>query len=363
MAPSGDLVARGRAAVRRRRLAVAGAVAAVLVVGTVVVTAGPGRHPSPPPPAEHPRSLQDLPTGMPPRVPYFSGLDLVTTEGRQTRVRNHPRLMLAGDRVVYAGAGSPGIEFSRFDGTRKDAVDGSDHTNGVTDPVSASADGHWVASAYYGSTPPVQVQLFDMTTLRPVAIASFDTPANVCCSAFSIAGIDNGGSIYALGSAAGAQSRVTYWRWDRDTGRMTRLRGLGGTIQSVRGNGDLVVQRIAGGTTRDVLGSVDRSGTFHASTSVTGAMATWSPAGDRVVYAPERGPLAVLVRAGGQTTRMRLPTDIRVRTLVWEDDTELLLRVADRDGLGWVLRCRATDGRCEIAVRESGTGTTLPVRP
>lgn len=360
--PTAALVARGHLAVRQRRVRGLAAVAvAALVVGVVSVV-GPNLTRKPDVAnQDHPSSVADLPTGMAPLVPYFDGLDLVTTEGRHTRVINHPRLVLTPDLVVYSGAIAPGIQFSRYDGSGVGAVNGSDPSNRTSNPVAVSANGRWAAAAYYTDASPVSVQLFDLRAQRPVAIASFKAPANVCCSAFGIAGIDNGGSIYALGSEAGSASRLNYWRWDRTTGRMTRLHGLGGVITSVRGDGSLVVSLTAGGVDRSVLGTLDATGTFQPGATVSGQLVTWSSDGSKVVHVATDGE--VQVRSGSHETRMRLPADARVRTLVWEEDDELLLRVADTHGLGWVLRCRAIDGRCEIALRGAGSGTTLPVRP
>lgn len=347
--PTAELLAGGRAAVRRRRRLVGVTLLAlVLVAGTALVLLRPG--PLRPAPARHPDSVSDLPAGVRPKVPYRDVNDIVTNDGHHRRVFYRPPLALGPDVMVAAGDGVIGIEYSRFDGTGTGALNGPSGTF-LTGPPVVSADGRWAAARDDSSSSPVRVALFDLSREVRVGVASFDTRSE----GFDLVGIDRTGSLYAT-------SATESWRWDPSTGVTRALRGVDGRLVSVRGDGRVVVASGSGTATRTTIGSLDASDTFRAQSTVTGALTRWSP--DDVLLAHATGDgRHVAVRTGAGERELAVPQDVTVRDLVWEDEDDLLLWVVDDLDHGSMLRCRTADGGCEVALTSFGPDASLPARP
>ena len=274
-APSADLLDRGHATVgRRRRVAGAATLGLALVAGAVIVLERPDA--AQPAPDGRPSSVADLPSGVRPKVPYRVGRDIVTTDNRHRRVLNRPPLVLGPDVVVVSGDGTPGIEYSRFDGTASGALNGAPNTY-LTGSSVVSPDGHWAAAPYDRDSGPVRVPVFDLERDVHDGVASFDTRADT----FEITGIDNTGSVYASGGPDGATS----WRWDHATGMTTALRGVDGRVVSVRNGHRIVVARGSGASTRTTIGTLDATDTFRPESTLTGPLATWSPDDKMVAHA------------------------------------------------------------------------------
>jgi hypothetical protein len=345
-APTAALVAHGRGVVRRRHLLAGAAVLALaLVAGVALVLV----RPDPAQPARQPNTVADLAAGVRPKVPYLDTLDIVTTDGRHRRVFNRPPLMLGPDVVVVSGDGTPGIEYSRFDGTANGALNGA-AGEFLTGSAVVSPDGHWAAAPVWRSTSPVRVAVFDLRREVRAGVATFDTPSR----GFELVGVDNRAGVYGAGAGRS-------WRWDRGTGVTTALRGVHGGVVSVRGDGRVVVASGRGTATRTTLGSLDASYRFWPESAVTGDHTTWSP--DHALLAGSPDDRTVTVRDGKDVRLLGLPHDVTVHGLVWEDEDDLLVWVLEGGNRGSLLRCRTSDGGCEIALTPFGPDAALPHRP
>jgi hypothetical protein len=201
----------------------------------------------------------------------------------------------------------------------------------------------------------VGVPVFDLVREARDGVAPFDTRATT----FAIAGIDNTGSVYASGGPDGATS----WRWDRGTGVTTALRGVDGRVVSVRNGRRIVVAQGSGAQTRTTIGTLDPSGTFRPESTLRGPLTIWSPDDKMVAHASRERSSVVQVRSGTGERVLGLPGDVDVRSLVWEDEDDLLLWVADTAHRVSLLRCRTSDAGCEIALGSFGPDAALPRRP
>ncbi len=345
-APTAALVAHGRGVVRRRhRDAGLALLALAVVAGAALVMLRPD--PATTDPAGRPNSVADLPVGVRPKVPYTDGIDIVTTDLNHRRVFTHPPLLLGPDVVVVSDALGPGITYSRFDGTGYDALNGTPDSH-LSGSAALSADGHWAAAPYDRSSSPVRVQVFDLRKDVRGGIATFDSRDD----GFELVGIDNQGVVYGQAPPS-SKSTGSAWRWDPATGETRALHGVVGSVVSVRGDGRMVVASGTGASNRTSIGTLDGSLTFQPRSTVTGRQTLWSP--DDAIAATLSGDRATIrVDTGTRERLLGLPSMVTVRSMVWEDEADLLVWVVDVGQHGSLLRCRTRDGRCEVALAAFG---------
>lgn len=340
---------------QRRRLGALAAAAAValLVVGPWLVSTlrdDPGPVDRPPSPSPSPSAtsspgpvtLDDLPEGSPPGVPYLQDGSL-HVDGA-TIATSADQVLAAGSTVLVGRVGQVHASWWLLAGRRLVPVPALD---GIFTPQ-LSPSGDLLAWTSFPDARTTRVTAWSPGTQREVDHVDLDAPYAACCGGgqeVEIYGIDGRDTVY-FSQSSGFQA------WRPRAGEPHRLTGADAVMQ-IAPTGPMVQSDGIG-----LLGKVDDQGHWSKVADLpTDQSATWSPDGALMAYAgDEHGDVLfkqaptdawVLDVAGGRKTRLVLPAGVTADALTFESDEHLLVDAFFLPEVHDVLRCSTADGRCE----------------
>ncbi|QBR92636.1 hypothetical protein [Nocardioides euryhalodurans] len=368
-APEPDLAAITAGGRRRRRTRDVRrgvvALSCVALLAAVPLTLDLGWPGAERPPVISPRpdetSVTDLPMGDPPAIPHCDGADRIVGAGAPIEARCDVMLHRGGSTLHYAPDGLARL------------VDGERLPLGGGFPSywfpALSVDGHyaaWVADAP-GRGDAGTLHVVDLEDGSRVAEQPFPT------SEVWVPGIDDLGRVYV---ATFETSKV--WTYDIRSRRTVPVTDLPGVlpvrVRFVTADG--IGVRGTGAST-SVVGTVTADGDLTQRRQVDLDASTFSP--DRSLVAhEEEGRFVVTPVGGGESVELDLPTEGSATWLpTWEDQRHLLFQFDPRSDVAtvsltygvdaparrtWLLRCDATDGSCEVALRPGwAAGLDVPV--
>ena len=360
------LVAAGRRRLRHRRLALVATLAAAVVaiiggigVGTSMFTSSApveplrqGQTPRPVPPTPQHNALR---VGAAPEVPYWHAGTLYTPQGTVRTAASD--VYAAGDTVLVGQRHAPDGTYTWWQVTH-----GTTHRAPIPASVVSpylSSDGRLVV--WEEVHPSVtRVVAWDPATGRVLAWKDVQVQQGCCGGpALMLFGVDNAGqAFYGTGRALVV--------WDTRTNTAYTVTGLGDLPPQPDVTATGIVLQGQGGSFNDapgVYGTVDERGGFHRTGTVPWELGSWSPDATLMEYpADDTGQFVlkatqttewVLDPASGKTTRIRYPRG-NAGYVGWESNDAMLIQLRSGPYAHDVLRCQATTGDCEIALR----GTT-----
>jgi hypothetical protein len=355
---------------RRRRLtaAIAIATAAACAVGLTLVTDHRKPNQDPIHRPESPVTVQDLPVGAAPSIPYCSrgkqilGAGRPITSGCMTLVhRGSGTVGVTKHGVFWVGHGQRGLLDRRIPD--------------LWFPV-LSQDGRdaaWVVA--HGSQRSLLV--YDVGS--HVKLADVPLPT----SAAWVPGIDNLHRVYVQDFME--HGRV--WMYDTASDRLIGIRdlppvvpGASYAVNYATADGLAIAKRSFwenGITSVSIEGTVTSDGHFVASGTVPVGWSIWSPDRSQLVQETAKGFWAQRTGQLDTMVPLRVPKVGRATsTPVWESKDSLLVSFdpslsspgptttdttllhVPSDDL-WILRCSAQTGSCEVALPPGNAGTTL----
>jgi len=362
----GSIVAGGR---RRQRATVVRRIAVGLVAGVAVLAAtlagsdlltsrslepvGPHRG--------TPETVQDLPVGALPAIPYCSGNDTILGAGAPIKLACGP-LVHHGNGTVRAGV--DGI-YVLQDG-RATLLDR--RLPWAWFPA-LSRDGRYAAWVAVGPSAPDDAVLlvYDLTNRTRVAEVDFPTPE------VGTAGIDDLGRVYF---ESFHDRRV--WAYDIHAQRSFEVTGLplhaSPSIAFVTSDGFGTVQ-LGIDSLFSTVGVVTTDGRFISQHSVPISTGAFSPDGTHFAMADNQG-FVITTPDGGSRVRLKLPKDGEgISAPVWETDSTVLvvfdpeysipLRFDPDSGTKtparrtFLVRCSTDTGDCETALTPQDLGELM----
>jgi hypothetical protein len=344
----------------------AAAAVALLVIGPWLLTLGPhDQGPVDHPPSRRPSpsattspdaiTLDDLPEGSPPGVPYLQDGSLhvdgvvVATSADQ--------VLAAGKTVLVGRVAEQHAAWWQLVGHRLVPVPVLD---GIFGPH-LSPSGDLLTWMSYPDARTTRVTAWNPETQHEVDHVDLDAPYAECCGGgqdVEIYGIDGQDTVYFA-------KLSSFMTWRPGTRAPIRFTGPDAVMQ-IAPTGPMVQ---ADGT--GLLGEVDEHGHWSKVADLpTDQSATWSPSGTLMAYGgDEHGDVLfkqsptdewVLDVTGGSKTRIVLPAGVRTDALTFESDKQLLVDAFFLPKVHYVLRCSTTDGHCERTLPSGRTTWVFP---
>lgn len=357
--PVDRLVSGGRRRLLRRRrvaaISAAGAVAAVAFAMSVPSSLEPPREriaptTQEPSPTVQPQSIDELPTGAAPAIPYVVGSVLQTATGSISMELPYPKVVTGGPvSVVYGGNVETGLSVYLIDGS--DST-GTPHLRLLTDEAAGqpvvSTDGRLVAwpagdeGAQGAGADRTLVALWSVDTGQllenPV---SFPFEPTCCDNPFVLLGVDSDGRVYGTGSGK------TWMAWG-SLEHVDLVTGLGdGYVTAVAPRG-VLVETFTKTAAKLELGEV-APWRFQPRLTIPGTRGLVSPGSTALAYTDADGELRLRDLESGRDVAALLPFDVAENTMTWESEESLLVEVHEEDSGSWVLARCTLDGACEAA--------------
>jgi hypothetical protein len=351
-APVDRLLAAGRATRRhrRRRTQALAAVAAVVAVGLAIgvpalvhrdgTSPGPVDHPTPTPSVKDPKTLDELPAGRAPVVPYLHEGALHV--GQVVVPTTADQVVSAGGTVLVGRTRGEDRRWWLLVGTQLRPVPQLD---GAAAPrLEPSGDvAVWTS---YPDASTTRVTAWSPATRQEVGHVDLAAPYAACCGGgqlVELLGVDDDGAVYWRDSGSASQPPAAYAWVPGDQPR--RLVGVGDS-PGITPLGPIT----ASGT----YGDVAPDGRFRALGHLADPHAVWEGGGNEVAIADGSSVVVLRMDTGhtfpGPGVRMALPAGAEVTATSFESSDQLLVRVRGSARRHLVVRCPTDGGACERAL-------------